>query len=959
MPNNFEQKILNYFNDVISKVDKYSNKFKIDNFDIKLVPNDTESFGINEAVQLKKTITRDLVITTSLNTGKVNKYIITIPFPVNNLFVINGVVRLNLNYLTNNNVVKITKNIIIIDNSSYIVVVPRSKNEESGIYVKEYLLDSNEITITKVNELSLIDRDPLIGKKLKILFDLDETPDKIDSNLLDKILSNYNLEMRDNICNKEFVTTIGMFLSHLNSSKWEITRTLQTRFYRNGDLAMYFVQNVVNKFYNLQSLTSVGIQVPNNINPITYNNMRSKVILSKGNDKGVSFSRMHESYTDFIDMVVTPDNANVNRINELTTAIKLTDEGTFIKCYDKDFNEVEVPFVDYISSRVLTSDQVDYNKHIINPSNPMIVKIGGVRKESLNKKYDYIELPSDERMSSSVKMIPMINHSDSVRASMGARMLNQSIEVVGCEKPKVSSGHEKVNSDLSVTSPENGKIISINNGVVILRTNKVDEYGDVINYTITKPHNLESMYGINISFNTRVRVGQVVQKGDLIFSPNSIDDDSNFNFGINCKMAMMNYKGYTYEDGLVVSESMARRFAHISIQDIELIVGPDTKIDGIMKPTGNIRLSSNDSLCDYQIRIDKLSKGLNKTRIEFLGDQYYYRKIQLAVPINIKEAYLVDAKFIIGDIPSNDDETIYQVEEVLGTNKYNVNLPFDYDYNNISLDDFEGDTSNFSYRIKFRLVIVNHLSVGDKITNRFGSKGVVSLIEKDEYLPKFSDGTPVDCVMNPAAVVSRKNLSQTMELYLTNFCDHIKRKCNEMINDNQYSLDDVRELLEKYKFNNYSTLSDEDLIDVIESDSIFQIVTGTFSNISVEEIIKWYEQEGMQIGDILYDGKTGRKIKNPVITGEMYLMKLFQLASKKAQVTVDASVKSKLVLGRGKKSVFGLKTGTMETDALFANNLTDYVKYIDGNDTNKSAWFLAHCISIGLGLQNEGDDDVS
>lgn len=952
--NLFEQRILEFFSGVISSIDKYSHKYKIEDFKLELVENDSWNLGVNGAIAEHTTITKDLNIDIKLNDESIKSYTLKIPVPVEDLFVVGGNVRLNLNYIDNNNVCKVTEKMLILDGSSYMIIHSRRPGEEEGLYIKTKDENSKHWVASKVDEIQLDERDPRIAKKLKILFDLDDEPTVIDMDLFMLIRSRYKLELRDNICNKEFVTTKGMFFNHLFKQRGNMISTLRSKFYRHGNFEAGYVQSCIDAFFNLQSMTSVGIQTPNNINPITYNSLKNKVILSRNTDKDVAFTRINESFTDFVDMVITPDNKNVNRINELTTAIVITDDGTFVKCYDHDFNLIEVPFLDYLASRVLTADQVDYENKEVHIVDMMTYKLGGIRKTSATKVYDYIELESDLRMSKSVQMIPMLNHSDSVRGSMGSRMLGQSIEVVGCEKPIVSSGHESFNSGLSVVAPENGVITGIDKGIVILQTSIMDDNGDYITYKISKPKNLESMYGINISFNTRVHLGQTVMKGDLIYSPNSIDDDNTFNFGINCKIAMMSYRGYTYEDGLVVSRSMARRFAHMSVEDVEIIIGPTMKIDGIKIPSQDM-LKSGVSLCDYQIKLDKLSNSVNRTRVDFLGDQYYYKPCQLTVPLGITEAYLVDSMVIVGDIPSDEEETIHQVETVMGFNNKSVDPPVNYDYNKLTLNDFDSST-DFSYKIKFRLVVVNHLAKGDKITNRYGSKGIVSLIEDDENLPKLPDGTIVDCVMNPAAVVSRKNLSQTMELYLSNFSLHIKAKCNSMLSTGVGTLDDVRNLLTKYHYNQYASLSDDDLLNVIQGDDVFQIITGVFSKISIEDIISWYQEEGLEIGTHLIDGKTGRKIRKPVIVGEMYMMKLYQLATKKAQVTVDHSIKPKFVLGIGKESSSGLKTGTMEMDALAADNLIGFTRYIDGNDNLKSAWFLAHMVLAGLGLRGVDED---
>ena len=954
-----EQKIIEFFENIISKIDLYSNNVKITDYNIVLESNESENYGVNGAVSRRLSITKDLTVSLSLSTGVKASYVFKIPVPVNNLFVINGNIRLNLNYLTNNEVVKITPSVLIIDDSCFLRIYPKQKGgivEPAGIF--ERIRVDTHREVRQVSSVSLEDKDPLVAKKLKALFGLNELPKVLDEDLFEFIKANYRIELRDNICNKEFITTSGMFIRHLNNGVREVLSKLRPMFYKTGTFADNVIQAFINRFFNLRSITSVGIQVPNNINPITYNSLRNKIILSKGEDKDIAFSRMDPSYTDFIDMIITPDNKNVNRSNELTTAIKITDNGTYIRCLDENFNKVEVPFIDYLTSNILVSDYVDYTNRKLKDNfndEEIIVKNSGLRVTTANHQFDYIEINPDLRLSKSVQMIPMLNHADSVRASMGARMTGQSIEVLGCERPIVASGHENVDSDLVVFSPMVGKVIAVNKGIVTIQGNEIDDLGNYKTVTMTKPENLESMYGINISFQTRVKIGQVVTKDSIIYSPNSIDESSNFNSGVNCLVAMMNYRGFTYEDGVVISETAARKFAHISMTDIELVVTPSMKIDGIRIPS-NDKLTAIDSLCDYEIKLDKVSKGINKTKEDFFGDDYFYKPCKLSLPLNTKEAYLVDVKYIVGDTESESDETIYQVENVLGNTKASVELPVDYDYSKLTVNDFQGEIKNTSYRIKFRLVIVNHLEGGDKLTNRYGSKGISAKIVPDNEMPRMEDGTVIDVVMNPAAVVSRKNLSQTMEMYISRFTEHIKSKCFSMINSGT-DLNQVRLLLDKYKFDNYSNLDDPTLIDCINSPQPWQYVTGCYSKVTVDDLVKWFQEEDIEIGVNLIDGKTGRKIRKPVIVGNMYLIKLYHLAGKKAQVTVDKSIKPRFVLGLGKESVSGLKHGTMEMDSLAASNLIAYRNYIEGNDKLKSSWLLGHMVLAGFALEAVDDDE--
>ena len=57
------------------------------------------------------------------------------------------------------------------------------------------------------------------------------------------------------------------------------------------------------------------------------------------------------------------------------------------------------------------------------------------------------------------------------------------------------------------------------------------------------------------------------------------------------------------------------------------------------------------------------------------------------------------------------------------------------------------------------------IGLGDKLCNRFGNKGIISLVEKEEFMPRTPWGEPVDIVLNPLGVLGRMNVGQIYELY--------------------------------------------------------------------------------------------------------------------------------------------------------------------------------------------------
>ena len=68
--------------------------------------------------------------------------------------------------------------------------------------------------------------------------------------------------------------------------------------------------------------------------------------------------------------------------------------------------------------------------------------------------------------------------------------------------------------------------------------------------------------------------------------------------------------------------------------------------------------------------------------------------------------------------------------------------------------------------VKVYIAVKRKLAVGDKMAGRHGNKGVVSNILPIEDMPYFTDGTPVDIVLNPLGVPSRMNIGQIMETHL-------------------------------------------------------------------------------------------------------------------------------------------------------------------------------------------------
>lgn len=113
-------------------------------------------------------------------------------------------------------------------------------------------------------------------------------------------------------------------------------------------------------------------------------------------------------------------NQNTNLQNSLTISTHLTDDGVLFDVYDKDFKKITIDYLDYLNSKVVASEYVDYETNTIKPneSGKIEVKHRMKRKTVDKDDYDLIDLHPDYRLSTSTRRIPFLNMTDSVRISI-------------------------------------------------------------------------------------------------------------------------------------------------------------------------------------------------------------------------------------------------------------------------------------------------------------------------------------------------------------------------------------------------------------------------------------------------------------------------------------------------------------------------------------------------------------
>ncbi len=227
--------------------------------------------------------------------------------------------------------------------------------------------------------------------------------------------------------------------------------------------------------------------------------------------------------------------------------------------------------------------------------------------------------------------------------------------------------------------------------------------------------------------------------------------------------------------------------------------------------------------------------------------------------------------------------------------------------------------------VRIYVAMKRKLSVGDKMAGRHGNKGVVSRIVPVEDMPYFSDGTPVDIVLNPLGVPSRMNVGQILEVHLGWAAKNLGAQLAELAR--QYQIDQLKKMLKDI----YPEEEMQEFLDRLDDEALrnlalrlekgLPVATPVFDGAKEEQVRRLLVGAGQsELGETtLYNGLTGEPFENPVTVGVMYMLKLHHLVDDKihARSTGPYSLVTQQPLG-GKAQFGGQRLGEMEVWAMEA-----------------------------------------
>ena len=353
------------------------------------------------------------------------------------------------------------------------------------------------------------------------------------------------------------------------------------------------LSSVINTFFGTNQLS----QFMDQTNPLA--EITHKRRLSALGPGGLSRERagfevrdVHYTHYGRLCPIETPEGPNIGLISSLSVFAKINNMG-FI---ETPYRKVAKGKVDLSSEPIYLSAEEEENK-LIAQSNINVDKTGKILDSKVIARQEgdfpliepenvhYTDVAPNQIASISASLIPFLEHDDANRALMGSNMMRQAVPLMLPQSPIVGTGLEK-----QVASDSRVLINSEGQGVV----QYVDADKIVIKYSRNKNQSLVSFDSEIVTYNltkfkktnqgTCVNLKSIVSKGDNVSTGQVLcegyaTNNGELALGRNIKVAFMPWKGYNFEDAIVISEKVVRDdvFTSIHIDEYSIEVR-DTKL---------------------------------------------------------------------------------------------------------------------------------------------------------------------------------------------------------------------------------------------------------------------------------------------------------------------------------------------------------------------------------------------
>ncbi len=372
------------------------------------------------------------------------------------------------------------------------------------------------------------------------------------------------------------------------------------------------LSSVINSFFGTNQLS----QFMDQTNPLA--EITHKRRLSALGPGGLSRERagfevrdVHYTHYGRLCPIETPEGPNIGLISSLAVFAKVNNLGFIETPYVKvtegnvDVNKKHI----YLSAEEeegmkFAQSNVEVNAERDIVGDKVISREGGDFPVVTPNEIDYMDVAPNQIASISASLIPFLEHDDANRALMGSNMMRQAVPLLRPESPIVGTGLERrvaKDSRILINAEGEGVVEYVDANKITIKYDRTEEERLVSFESDEKSYNLikfrKTNQGTNINLKPIVQKGDRVEAGQVLCEGYATQKGE-LALGINMKVAFMPWKGYNFEDAIVISEKVVREdiFTSIHIDEYSLDVR-DTKL-GTEELTNDIPNVSEEATKD-------------------------------------------------------------------------------------------------------------------------------------------------------------------------------------------------------------------------------------------------------------------------------------------------------------------------------------------------------------------------
>jgi DNA-directed RNA polymerase subunit beta len=417
---------------------------------------------------------------------------------------------------------------------------------------------------------------------------------KIIKYLIDLINSNTDVDDIDHLSNRR-VRTVGEQLhNQFGVGLARMARTIRERmnvrdnevFTPTDLINAKTLSSVINSFFGTNQLSQFMDQT-NPLAEVTHKRRMSALGPGGLSRERAGFEVRDVHYTHYgrLCTIETPEGPNIGLISSLCVFAKINRLG-FI---ETPYRTVQNGKVDLQSEPLFLSAEEEDQK-MIAQANARVGKDGQFETGSVKARkegdfpvvepneIDLIDVAPNQIASIAASLIPFLEHDDANRALMGSNMMRQAVPLMRPEAPVVGTGLEPLvarDSRVLLTAEGEGVVEYVDAQKIIVNYKRSEEEqlvsfdGDLKEYSLVKF--LKTNQGTCMNLRPIVSKGDRVSFGDVM-SEGYATQQGELAIGRNLKVAFMPWKGYNFEDAIVISEEVVREDIFTSIHIDEYIL---------------------------------------------------------------------------------------------------------------------------------------------------------------------------------------------------------------------------------------------------------------------------------------------------------------------------------------------------------------------------------------------------